>query len=111
MLTPESFVCDRTCADCCKITIVRLNNEDIKKIRKAGYPDSHFLDFDKHINKPVLRNTNNKCVFLRKKEKRYSCEIYKIRPRVCEQYPFTTKKDIESCKPRTMSGVIRNKGR
>ena len=106
MLTPESFECDRKCADCCKITIVRLNKEDIKRVRKAGYPDSYFLDFDRHINTPVLRNTENKCVFLRKKTGKYSCEIYKIRPKVCEQYPFTTKKEIESCKPRTMSRMI-----
>ena len=107
MLTPESFKCDRSCADCCKITIVRLNKEDIKRIRKAGYPETYFLDFDSHINSPILRNTKNKCVFLKKKDNKYYCEVYKIRPKVCGLYPFVTKKEVESCKPKTFSSKLR----
>jgi len=102
MLTPETFVCNRKCADCCKITIVRLYKEDIKRIRKGGYPESFFLDFDNHINKPVLRNVKNACVFLGKKKRRYYCKIYEGRPKVCRLYPFAVRKSIESCKPRTM---------
>ena len=101
MLTKETFVCNRTCADCCQKTVVKLNKEDIKRIKKAGYDD--FLEFDYHIKKPVLKHIEGNCVFLGKKDDKYYCKIYNIRPRICKLYPFVEKDKVEDCKPKTIS--------
>ena len=102
MLTPETFDCDRTCADCCKYLTVKLSNKDIKKIKRAGFKEEFFMEFDTHIGSPVLKLTDNGCVFLTKKGDKYYCKIYQIRPTVCRKYPFVSSDKIESCKPNSL---------
>ena len=97
MITPETFNCDRTCADCCKYLTVKLSTKDIKEIQRAGYDD--FMEFDTHIKSPVVKLTDDGCVFLTKKGDKYYCRIYQIRPTVCRRYPFVSSNKIESCKP------------
>jgi len=76
---------------------VRLNKEDIKRIKKAGYDD--FSEFDHHIKRLVLRHVDGDCVFLGKKDGEYYCKIYNIRPRICRLYPFVEKDEVERCEP------------
>lgn len=99
MLTPETFKCDRKCADCCKYLTVKLPKKDIRGIKGAGYEEEFFMEFDTHIKSPVLKLTDNGCIFLTKKGDKYYCRIYQIRPNVCRQYPFINANEIESCKP------------
>jgi Fe-S-cluster containining protein len=99
MLTPETFKCDRTCADCCKYLTVKLDKKDINKIKKAGYDQDFFLKFDNFIESPVLKLTDKGCIFLIKKDSYYYCKIYDIRPKVCRDYPFINSNIVESCKP------------
>jgi len=99
MLTTENFKCNRRCADCCKYLTIKLYKKDSKEIKRAGYNEDFFMEFDTHIKSPVLRLKDGKCVFLGKKENKYYCKIYKIRPKVCRLYPFVNKSKIESCKP------------
>ena len=99
MITSENFVCDRTCADCCKYLTVKLYKKDIEAIKKAGYEEGFFLDYDTHIKSYVLRMNDKNCVFLGKKGNNYFCKIYRSRPKVCRAYPFAGKTEIESCKP------------
>jgi len=99
MLTPESFDCNRKCADCCKDLTVKLAKKDIEAIKREGFDSGFFLDYDTHIGSPVLKLENGKCVFLVKKKDRYYCKIYEIRPKVCRVYPFVNSNEIESCKP------------
>ena len=104
MIAKESFECDRYCGQCCKKLVVRVNKEDIEKIRKLGYKEEDFLERDLlYRSKFVLKKDNNKCVFLKKhKDGRYSCKIYKNRPKTCLQYPFFAKNKVGSCMPNKM---------
>lgn len=99
MLTPETFKCDRTCADCCKYLTVKLYKKDIEAIKRAGYDKDFFMEFDRHIRNPVLKVKDENCVFLSKKKGKYYCRIYNIRPKVCKLYPFVNSNKVESCKP------------
>ena len=49
MLTGKTFKCDRTCADCCKYLTVKLDNNDIKRIKKAGYDEDFFMSVRGHF--------------------------------------------------------------
>ncbi len=101
ILTKENFQCNRYCGQCCKKLIIRVNKTDIEKIRKLGYEDKDFLDRDlRYKHKFILKRDNKKCIFLKKhKDGKYSCVIYKDRPKTCIQYPFFGKNKIKSCLP------------
>jgi Fe-S-cluster containining protein len=98
MITPQNFKC-RRCADCCKYLTIKLSKRDIKEIKRAGYKEEFFMEFDTHIKSPVLKLQNYRCVFLGKKKGKYYCKIYESRPKVCRQYPFVNSSELESCKP------------
>jgi len=98
MITKETFNCVR-CADCCKHLTVKLSKKDIRPIKKAGYREEFFVEYDTHIRSPVLKLTDKGCIFLAKVKGMYSCLIYEIRPLVCKQYPFVNSDKVESCKP------------
>jgi len=99
MITKENFVCDRTCGECCKYMPVKVVKRDIAAIKKEGYDERDFLDYDYHIKNHVLKMNGDGCVFLGKKDGKYYCKIYPNRPKVCRKYPFVDKDEIESCKP------------
>ena len=102
MFTRESFQCDRYCGQCCKKLIVRVSKADIERIRKIGYEEQDFLERDlAYRNKFILKRNKNGCIFLKKsKDGKYSCIIYKDRPKTCEQYPFFgNKNNVGSCLP------------
>ncbi len=101
-LNPKTFRCKR-CGECCKLYTIKLTNDDIRKIEKK-YNKNYFLSCDEIENYFVLKRINNKCLFLRKKKDKYFCEIYDIRPNICQKYPFF-KKDIETCKPVTIGNL------
>jgi Fe-S-cluster containining protein len=104
IILKEDFECDRHCGQCCKKFIIRVNREEVEKIRKLGYKDEDFLDRDlSYTHKFILKLDDNGCVFLKKhKDGRYSCVIYEDRPKICRQYPFFSKNKIESCLPEKM---------
>lgn len=100
MLNPDTFRCER-CGKCCEMSIVRISKEDIKRIKREGYDENYFIKRDimsPGLNKFVIKKIGNKCIFLKKKNGKYFCEIYKVRPLTCQRYPFF-KKDVKSCKP------------
>ena len=105
VLTKDTFKCNRYCGQCCKKLVIRVNKAEIEKIRKLGYKDEDFLERDLlYRNKFVLKRNKNGCVFLKKhKDGKYSCTIYKNRPKTCEQYPFFGNKNkVGSCLPKDM---------
>ena len=104
MLTPSNFECNR-CADCCKYCTVKLDEQDINKIKKSGYDEEFFMGYDAYINSPVMKVNDKGCVFLIKKGDKYFCKIYQIRPKVCKQYPFVNSNEVEGCKP----ALLKNK--
>jgi Fe-S-cluster containining protein len=102
MLTKENFQCNRYCGQCCKKLVIRVSKGEIEKIRKLGYKDEDFLERDlAYRHKFVLKRNKKGCVFLKKnKDGKYSCRIYKNRPKTCRQYPFFGNKNkIGSCLP------------
>ncbi len=100
MPTKSNFKCDRCCGKCCRV-LVQVDKEDISRISKLGYEYSYFLEGDIMDEKNlVLRMDEKGCIFLKKDKKgRYSCSIYKNRPKTCRKYPFFNKKPIKSCYP------------
>ena len=104
MLTKENFQCDRYCGECCKKPVVRVRKAEIEKIRKLGYKEEDFLERDmRSISIFLLKRNKKGCIFLKKhKDGKYSCTIYKNRPKICQQYPFFRKTTIGSCLPNKM---------
>lgn len=78
----------------------------LKKIKKLGYKEEHFL-FEYPFNKNeffLKKDEKGWCVFLNKsKDGKYSCGIHKNRPKTCRKYPFFEDvKKIKSCLPEHM---------
>ena len=87
---PEKTLCKR-CGECCLSP--RLYPADIKCIEKAGYKNFYETDFGVQF----MKVKNKKCIFLKKSRTKTSCTIYKLRPKVCKQYPrYLVNND---CKP------------
>jgi Fe-S-cluster containining protein len=99
MISKDSFVCDRSCGDCCKFLTVKLYKKDIETIKKEGYLEGDFVEYDNHIKSNVLKLIDSGCIFLGVKDGKYHCTIYNSRPKVCIKYPFVKDDKIESCKP------------
>ncbi|MFH1399819.1 MAG: YkgJ family cysteine cluster protein [Candidatus Woesearchaeota archaeon] len=68
------------CGLCCSL-LVRLNAEDIKRIRLWGYKERFFV-----AKGPLLKRINGYCVFLEIKEGMATCTIYNDRPQKCREY-------------------------
>jgi len=99
MLTPKNFICNRKCGRCCIVTVVLLLDEDIKRIKKQGFSQDFFVDYEmlgEYRGKPSLKkNKDGWCVFLKKDKKGiFSCGIYENRPQICKKYPFFGEKKI-----------------
>jgi len=102
IITSDTFKCNRYCGKCCKQTLVRVSNVDIKKIKSLGYKEEDFITNDLAFqNKFILKVNDKGCVFLKKhKDGKYSCTIYKNRPKTCQKYPFFRKnKILKTCFP------------
>lgn len=79
------FQCIPGCGLCCIETEMPLTKSDIKRIRRLGYPKSHFLVWDEK-GVPRLRNIDGHCVFL--DTSTMKCTIYPYRPEGCRIYPL-----------------------
>lgn len=80
ILGKRKFKCLR-CGKCRKLRVV-LPNEDIEKIKKAGYKD--FLIG----NSRVLKKVNGNCIFIKTKNGITSCTLEnKAKPALCKRYP------------------------
>ncbi|VVB78136.1 Putative zinc- or iron-chelating domain protein [uncultured archaeon] len=81
ILARKEFKCAR-CGKCCSLR-VKVNKEDIERIKKAGYED--FLD-KKNKN---LKRINGRCRFLTLKNGVTGCEIQDIKPKICKTFPIS----------------------
>lgn len=102
ILSKENFNCNRRCGKCCKQALVRVSRADIKRIKNSGHQPEEFLMNDLAMQDRLLLKVDEKgCIFLKKhNDGRYSCTIYKDRPKICRQYPFFGKENkIKSCFP------------
>ena len=102
LLNQKTFKCER-CGQCCR-PIVKVSEEDIKKIEETGMKREDFLDHDPVIEnskeKDTIKQINGVCMFLESNENRFSCKIHQHRPETCRKYPFITGNEkLEDCKP------------
>ncbi len=75
----KNFKCIR-CGKCCRLR-VKPNEEDIKRIKKAGKKNFMNEKFIKRVNE------NRQCKFLKSKKGIARCSIYKNRPEICRKWP------------------------
>ncbi|MBW2976877.1 YkgJ family cysteine cluster protein [Candidatus Woesearchaeota archaeon] len=105
MLMKNDFRCNRYCGQCCKKLVVRVSKADIERIRKLGCDEKDFLERDLlYRNKFILKKNEKGCIFLKRhKDGKYSCTIYKHRPKTCVHYPFFSKnRAVKGCMPKDM---------
>jgi Fe-S-cluster containining protein len=74
----KPFKCLR-CGDCCKLK-VKINKDDEKRLKKNGY--NNFLD-----EKRFLKKINGNCIFIGMKNGFAFCQIDKIKPEICRNFP------------------------
>ncbi|MCK4669596.1 MAG: YkgJ family cysteine cluster protein [Nanoarchaeota archaeon] len=80
----KKFKCKR-CGHCCRL-LVRLSDEDIKRIEKnTKYKRKYFVEVKKKKN--TLKKINNYCIFLNISKGKSKCIIYKHRPNICQKFP------------------------
>jgi Fe-S-cluster containining protein len=80
VLGRRKFTCQR-CGQCCRLT-VNLTDEEINKIKKAGYKD--FFTKNKELKK-----VNRYCVFLTLNNGITSCKLENsAKPSICKNFPL-----------------------
>ncbi|MBL7055674.1 YkgJ family cysteine cluster protein [Candidatus Woesearchaeota archaeon] len=103
LLTKQNFKCDMYCGECCKKLLVDVTKKEIDKIENLNYKKEDFVFLNPFKKSRFFLKKDEKgwCVFLKKdKEGKYSCNIYKDRPKTCKTYPFFKEnKKIISCLP------------
>ncbi len=83
------------CGDCCRNRVIPLYEEDIERLKSAGYED--FYESTDSIEfeltgapyKMKLRKDGS-CIFLEDN----MCSVYEIRPDTCRRYPFIVGEDF-----------------
>ena len=101
-LDPATFRCIQ-CGQCCR-PIVKVREEEISRIEKAGINRDDFLDFDPNqknsTKKTILKRKNGVCMFLYRKGEMYYCRVYGHRPDTCRRYPFISGQEkLKDCRP------------
>lgn len=101
-LNPKTFQCTK-CGQCCR-PIVKVSEEEIKRIELTGRKRQDFLAFDPKLEHPskkdTLQQVNGVCTFLYRKGEEYFCSIYKHRPNTCKRYPFfPVAEKLTDCRP------------
>jgi Fe-S-cluster containining protein len=77
----QKFECLR-CGHCCRL-LVKLSKDDIARLGKALKPDYiikvHGITY--------LKQKNSYCPFLSIRKGQASCDVYKLRPEICRNFP------------------------
>ena len=92
------FKCKRCAVFCCKLGGPTLVENDIQRIKEAGYVIDDVLEYharnvSRHASMAQSRlrkREDGSCIFLKFNErpKAYECSIYDIRPALCRTFPF-----------------------
>ncbi|MDH5449301.1 MAG: YkgJ family cysteine cluster protein [Candidatus Bathyarchaeota archaeon] len=92
------FKCKRCAIFCCKLGGPTLAENDVQRIKEAGYVNDNVLEtsarnISRHASMTQSRlrkREDGSCVFLKFNErlKAYECSIYDVRPALCRIYPF-----------------------
>ncbi len=81
LIRKQSFSCKR-CGRCCKL-LLKLNEEDIERIKTKGHKDFHVVK----KGKCCMKRINDYCIFLKLNKGICSCSIYEYRPKICKKFP------------------------
>ena len=73
----DLFECS-LCGNCCRFKFIDATEEDIGRLREAGYED--FVD----DSGKFMKRVNGRCVFLEDDK----CSVHEVRPKVCREFPF-----------------------
>jgi len=87
---PLSFILHRKknkfkcvfCGECCRLKF-KLKKSDIVRFERGRIDWKKFTD-----EKWDLKKINGNCVFLKKKNGKKICSVYKFRPSTCRKWPF-----------------------
>ena len=92
------------CANCCKTTSPIFTNKDIARISKAfRIKTRQFIDTYLNVDADqdyVLKSSP--CTFLADDN---TCNIYDIRPKACQEYPHTNRKNFEKISDLTIQNL------
>jgi len=91
------------CGLCCTL-LVRLNPEDIARIKKLGSKEDSFVEHTSR-KEPILKRINGYCSFLKLEKGLASCTIYDSRPKICREYICIGQKESECTLQRHYSVV------
>jgi Fe-S-cluster containining protein len=81
----KPFKCDR-CGYCCTLR-ARLSFIELLRILLKGYKKKDFVIKDMKGRNCIKQLENKDCYFLTRKNGKTYCRIYKIRPKMCREYP------------------------
>jgi len=85
----DKFNC-QMCGNCCRLRIISVTDDDIKRISEKGYKDF----YAKKGNEYWMKRVKGRCIFLKDDK----CSIYEIRPEICRKFPFFNIYSITYCR-------------
>ena len=92
------------CANCCKTTSPIFTKKDIERISKSfRIKTRQFIDAYLNVDEDqdyVLKSSP--CTFLADDN---TCNIYDVRPKACQEYPHTNRKNFEKISELTLKNV------
>ena len=92
------------CANCCKTTSPIFTKKDIERISKSfRIKTRQFIDTYLNVDDDqdyVLKSSP--CTFLAEDN---TCNIYEVRPKACQEYPHTNRKNFEKISDLTLQNV------
>ena len=92
------------CANCCKTTSPIFTKKDIERISKSfRIKTRQFIDTYLNVDDDqdyVLKSSP--CTFLADDN---TCNIYEVRPKACQEYPHTNRKNFEKISDLTLQNV------
>jgi Fe-S-cluster containining protein len=92
------------CANCCKTTSPIFTKKDIERISKSfRIKTRQFIDTYLNVDDDqdyVLKSSP--CTFLADDN---TCNIYDVRPKACQEYPHTNRKNFEKISELTLKNV------
>ncbi len=92
------------CANCCKTTSPIFTKKDIERISKSfRIKTRQFIDTYLNVDDDqdyVLKSSP--CTFLADDN---TCNIYEVRPKACQEYPHTNRKNFEKISDLTLKNI------
>ena len=96
------------CGLCCTL-LVRLDPEDIERIKRLGSKEDSFVEHTGR-KESILKRINGYCSFLKIEKGIATCTIYDSRPKICREYSCIAPREVVCKLQRHYSVVELGKG-